>query len=88
LTWLVQAKSGGLEPFSRDRLFLSLYTSCQHRSSALEDATALTTTVIGKLSLNMVDARISGQSIIQTAQVALNRFDKAASVHYQAFHRV
>jgi transcriptional regulator NrdR family protein len=86
LSWLVQATSGNLEPFNRDKLFLSLYTSCRHRPQALEDASALTATVIGKLSSATADARISSRSIAQVVQVALNRFDKAASVHYRAFH--
>jgi transcriptional repressor NrdR len=87
LIWLVEVKSGALKPFNRDKLFLSLYNSCQHRPGALEDATALTATIINKLSPSAVDARINSRTIARTAQVALNRFDKAASVHYQAFHK-
>jgi hypothetical protein len=30
---------------------------------------------------------VSTHNIAQVAQVALNRFDKAASTHYQAFHK-
>jgi transcriptional regulator NrdR family protein len=83
----VRSADGSLQPFVRDKLFLSLYKSCEHRPTALADAGALTETVIKKLMDQVADGVINVATIIQTAQVALNRFDKAASVHYAAFHR-
>ena len=85
-SWVVQGKSGAVQPFSRDKLFLSLHNSCQHRKTALKDAAGLTDTVINKLLTQIKDGTIYSSAISQTAQVALNRFDKAASTHYQAFH--
>ncbi len=84
--WRVKEGSGALEPFSRDKLFLSLYRSCQHRSSALSDAGGLADTVIAKVATQAKDGVVGAQAIKQIVQVALNRFDKAASTHYQAFH--
>jgi transcriptional repressor NrdR len=84
--WRVRGVTGSLEPFSRDKLLVSLFVSLQHRKTALKDAGALADTVISKLSDHVTDAVISGQAIAQVAQVALNRFDKAASTHYGAFH--
>ena len=86
LVWLVRSHKA-LQPFNRDKLLLSIYASCQHRPSALSDASALTETVINKLLFNATDGVLEAPAIAQTVQVALNRFDKAASVHYQAFHR-
>jgi transcriptional repressor NrdR len=85
LAWLVRDGSR-LEPFSRDTLFLSLYKSCGHRPTALSDARGLTDTIIGKLPAHMVDGAVASQAIARVALVALNRFDTAASTHYQAFH--
>ena len=85
--WTVHRPGGHLEPFSRDKLLLSLYASCKHRKTALNDASALVDTVIKKLSDQVRAGRVDAQAIAQTAQVALNRFDKAASVHYQAYHQ-
>jgi transcriptional regulator NrdR family protein len=73
-------------PFSRDKLFLSLYRSLQHRKTAVDDAAALTETVIKKVSASVTDGVIKASAVTAAAQVALNRFDKAASIHYQAFH--
>ena len=85
LVWLVRSPKA-LKPFSRDKLLLSIYSSCQHRPSALSDASALTETVIAKLLFKATGGVLEAPAIAQTVQVALNRFDKAASVHYQAFH--
>jgi transcriptional repressor NrdR len=86
LAWLVGDK-GRFEPFSRDKLFLSLYKSCEHRKTALSDAKGLTDTVISKLPAHLSGSMLKPGDIAAVAQVALNRFDKAASVHYQAFYK-
>jgi transcriptional regulator NrdR family protein len=85
-SWAVQGSSGALQPFSRDKLLLSLHRSLQHRQTALEDAAGLTDTVIRRLSAVVTDGVIESRAIAQVAQVALNRFDLAASTHYAAFH--
>lgn len=85
--WMVSGPNGTLQPFSRDKLFISINKSLQHRKASISDAGALTDTVIIKLALQAKNSTIKVASITQTAQVALNRFDKAASSHYQAFHR-
>lgn len=87
-SWMVRGSGakGKLTPFQRDKLFLSLYRSCQHRPAALSDASALADTIISKLQAQIKNGIVDGQAIFQAAQVALNRFDTAASVHYQAFH--
>ncbi|HET7060465.1 MAG TPA: hypothetical protein VFH99_04115 [Candidatus Saccharimonadales bacterium] len=84
--WAVQGPSGKLAPFSRDKLLLSLYKSLEHRSTAVADAGGLADTVIKRLSGAVTDGVIESQAIVHAAQVALNRFDKAASTHYSAFH--
>ena len=85
--WAVKSPSKPLQPFSRDKLYLSLHRSCQHRDTAISDAAALAETVIKKLAGEVRDGTLSSKTIVRTAVVALNRFDTAASVHYQAFHR-
>lgn len=85
-SWAIQSSSGGLKPFSRDKLLLSLHRSLQHRKTALEDAGGLTDTVMKRLSEAVTDGVIDNRTVVNIVQVALNRFDKAASVHYAAFH--
>ena len=76
-----------LEPFSRDKLFLSLYDSVGHRPAAISDATALTSSVINRLRPHMSKGAVARSVIAQVALVVLNRFDKVASVHYAARHK-
>jgi transcriptional regulator NrdR family protein len=86
--WLVLDPSGDYSPFSLNKLLLSLYKSCEHRPTALTDAEALSETIIHKLQPKFIDGVITSQTIVQVSQVALNRFDRAASVHYSAHHPV
>jgi transcriptional repressor NrdR len=85
-SWRVADKEGYLKPFSRDKLFLSLYEACGHRKTALTDAEGLSSTVISKLPGLMSEAIVGSKAIAQVAQVVLNRFDKSASVYYEARH--
>ncbi|HEX7368474.1 MAG TPA: hypothetical protein VF261_02360 [Candidatus Saccharimonadales bacterium] len=84
--WRVTSPSGGLVPFNRDKLLLSLHKSLEHRSSSLGDAAALTDTVIAKLRGQSHNGIIEAAIIAQTAFAALERFDKPAAVSYRAFH--
>jgi transcriptional repressor NrdR len=86
LAWQVRGRNRQLEPFSRDKLFLSIWNSLQHRKTALTDASGLTDTVIKKLLGEVEAATLDAGTIQRTALVALTRFDKAAATHYQAFH--
>lgn len=85
-SWLVKGKKSSLTPFSRDKLFLSLYKSCQHRKHAVSDAGGLADSIIGLLSRQVQSGMIDSSAIKSTVSVALSRFDKAASTHYQAYH--
>jgi transcriptional regulator NrdR family protein len=84
----IQRKSGKLEPFVREQLFISVYESCKHRPSALDDAQALTATIIGKLLKHVHNASIPREIIITTTIGVLKHFDNVAGVHYDAYHKV
>lgn len=74
-------------PFSRDKLMLSLYGSLGHRQEALSDAGELASTVISRLLPKVEGAALETKQITEVASEVLNRFDKAAGVHYQAYHK-
>lgn len=76
-----------MHPFSRDKLFLSVYRSVGHRDQSVADATALTATVTAKL-LDGAQAALNPSEITKTALEVLKRFDKAAAVQYGAYHKV
>jgi len=85
--WLIKTQNNGLQPFNRDKLLISLFESLKHRKTALEDASDIADTVIKKLAGNMRNGVVEMKTVEQHALVALNRFDKVAAVHYQAFHK-
>jgi transcriptional repressor NrdR len=84
---LLVRNKGNLKPFSRDKLFLSIYNSCRHRKTAIDDATALTDTVLSRLPNILNEAAIERLLLAKTIQEVLARFDRAAAVHYGAFHQ-
>lgn len=84
--WRVKGPQGALVPFMREKLFLSLYKSCEHRKTATDDAAALTDTVISGLAKQARVGIIESGSIAHEAITTLKRFDTPAAVHYKAFH--
>lgn len=74
-----------LEPFQRDELFISIKDACAHRKTALEDASALTDTVLGRV-LHQEHAEIPVEYLIDLTASVLNRFDKVAAAVYKAKH--
>lgn len=75
-----------VQPFSRDKLFLTIHDSIKHRKTAQSDATALTDTVISRLYPLIVVGSLKKEAIVQTTTEILRRFDKTAASHYKAFH--
>jgi transcriptional regulator NrdR family protein len=83
----VERSQGQLEPFVRDKLFLSIYESCGHRPTALRDAANLTNQVIHRLiSRPGHHGLIARSDIIDMATAILKPFDRAASTAYLAYH--
>lgn len=83
-----RTKTGRLEPFLRDKLFIAVFHSLEHRKTAVADATALTDTIMSGLSGCMIDGAVDRNRLTTLATSVLKRFDTVAGVHYQAFHPV
>jgi transcriptional regulator NrdR family protein len=86
--WLVETNGKHLQPFSRDKLLISLYSSLGHRKTAIGDAGALTDTIIKKLVPLANNGKLKSSDIVKSTEVALNRFDKLASAYYRAHHQL
>ena len=85
---VVQDSHNKLHPFSRDKLFLSLFHALEYREDSLPAATELTKTVIGKLLIrkNAADGLLSRKMIAKISLDVLKRFDAPSSHTYKAFH--
>jgi transcriptional regulator NrdR family protein len=81
------SSAGSYQPFSRDVLFISIYQSCAHRRAAIDDARAITDTVIGRVTKHIVrDGVIKREDLIKNCYEVLKRFDGAAASYYRAYH--
>lgn len=86
--WLVKNNKNKLGSFDRNKLFISLYKSLEHRKNPIKDSAGLLNTVMYQLQKQLSKSTvIDHKQIAQTVLVALSRFDKAAAIHYQAFHK-
>lgn len=83
---IVVSHEDALEPFSRDKLFISIHSSLGHRKDALEAATALTETVMSRLITKNSNSKIDRRKVIEITLVVLKRFDKSAFTYYHAYH--
>jgi len=84
---VVRSQNGTISPFSRDKLFSSLLQSLGHRPTAVDDAGALTATIVAHLVREHRKPAISPSEIIKIAHITLERFDTAAAVQYAAYHK-
>lgn len=75
-----------IEPFQRDRLFISIYEACRHRQTAQTDARALTDTILARLQGKTADASVERRQLVSVSSEVLKRFDKAAYSAYLAYH--
>ncbi len=73
-------------PFSRDKLMISIFESCKHRKDAQKAASGLTDTILGQLYPLITAGSLGKDDIRDVTSQVLARFDRAAGVHYQAYH--
>lgn len=81
-----KSRSSHTEPFSRDKLFISIYQACKHRKRAIDDAGHLSETIIRLLGRSSSSAIVSWADVIKISQEVLANFDTAAESHYKAYH--
>jgi transcriptional repressor NrdR len=84
----VQAKTKQKEPFSEDKLFLSVRECLTHRKDALEASRALTDTIVRQLLPSMSSGVIADRDIAKVVYGVLVRFDKPAAVFYKSHHDI
>lgn len=85
-TSLVVRSGSAVEPFLRDKLFVSILRAVGHRTEPLQDASGLTATIIAQLLHAGNAASYSAHDVATLTHTALKRFDAAAAVQYQAYH--
>ncbi|HEY4160649.1 MAG TPA: hypothetical protein VGM08_01160 [Candidatus Saccharimonadales bacterium] len=84
---VVRGSAGGVQPFSRDQLLVSILQAVGHREAPIDDAGALTATITGKLLHTTKTADLTRADIVAAALQVLKHFDQAAAVQYAAYHK-
>ena len=82
----VKKRSGRIENFQRDKLFLSIYRSCDHINNSTRVSSQLTSTVIARLFAKKPMSPIVGAiAISKVCSQVLKAYNAAASVRYLSF---
>jgi len=85
-SFMLRAPDGSLHQFLRDKLFLSIYESCKHRTKAIGDSSAITLTIIGRLSSFSATGEILRKELIGIVLEVLTQFDATAANVYSGLH--
>lgn len=82
-------KSGGIEPFYKEKIFISVYRSLDHKNSAQPQATAITNTVLSRLFVTKqpVSPTIQSSSIAIAITKTLKNFDASSAIKYQSYQK-
>lgn len=83
---MFQGRQKALQPFSRNKLYISVYEACKHLNSAPDDSEALTDTIIIQLLGAKHSATVRRHHIVTVALGVLERFDRTAALQYRAYH--
>ena len=84
---MFRTRTGELVPFIKENLYVSIYESCRHRARAVEDAIALTDTVLSRIRHKDTDvAVIPVDALTDAAPRVLLAFDPSASTYYKAYY--
>jgi transcriptional regulator NrdR family protein len=81
----VKTSSGRMQPFSRAKLFLSLYDAFQNIPHQAATIDAVTDTIESKL-LDLEQPELSPANIVSIALVTLKHFNTAAYLRYLSAH--
>ncbi len=82
----VSTSSGALEPFLRDKLLISVFSSLSHRKTALMDSKHLTDTLLTMVVDHSNRGVITSKEIHNIIYKTLNHFDSVSAIHYKAHH--
>jgi hypothetical protein len=83
---MLRASEGSLQPFLRDKLFLSIYESCKHRTDPINDASAITMNIIARLGGFSATGEVLRKELISLATEVLGHFDSTAANVYTGLH--
>ena len=85
LSYRVERSDGSLEPFSRDKLMMSIYLALEHRDDGTESVSTLTNTIIGHLT-KIKRLILPVQTIYEITEQTLRHFSRPVALIYSAIN--
>lgn len=85
-SFVLEKSDGSLSPFKKEQLFVSILKCCEHRKSAIDDASALTDTILSKMVRSSSTSVIAVNHVASLVHETLQLFDNASAVQYAALH--
>lgn len=85
-SFVLEMLDKSLRPFKKEQLFVSVLKCCEHRTSAIDDAVALTETILNKMIRSSDQSVIAAHHLCALTHETLQRFDHASAVQYAALH--
>lgn len=88
-TLSVKKKLGSIEPFYKEKIFISVYRALDHKTSPQPQATAITNTVISKLlsTKKTIKPLINSSDIALVVTKTLKNFDASSAIKYQSYQK-
>ena len=83
LSYRVERSDGSLEPFSRDKLLMSINVALGHRTDSVETASILTNTIIGHLA-SKKRLILPVQTVYEVTERSLRNFSRPVALIYSA----
>lgn len=83
----VQKKNGSLEPFSRDKLYLSIHHSLDHINTSKVLTSALVSTVINNILKDIKTPLVTTNTISEYTGRVISRFNAAGAIKYFSLQR-
>ena len=80
------AKNSSLAPFATEKLYMSIYSALGPSEQSLEQARALSYTIIAKLLKKRGGPTVKAEVIAETTARTLKRFNRLAYIKYVANH--
>lgn len=87
LSYRVERIKGNLEPFSRDKLFMSIARALEHRPNYIEDSGMLMWTILDAIQSGK-QLVISRNDLVSLVTSTLRRFDIGSSQIYRSRHSI
>ena len=85
---MVKFDNDTMAPFVREKLLISISASLGHRANHMNEAIALTDTILAKLQTGYKTSLLTRDNVVATTQEVLRSFDDVAAIYYSAYHKL